>query len=1183
MPTSDTPLAGSWRSKVRGKLDRLRRKSRSSTNNHDGGASDLRVPGYPNALAAELNRLNFHKNQNLAIHVDGASHQSAVTLTEHSETGLGTERETVILPPPDPTSNRQDIENGVIDRSDIHVADSIKVSKVPSDLWSEAYREAVENMGKDVDVAILKGENVAELFTQLEQLDKDTVQESAFLRGVKYLHSLQVPLERFKLALDLATPLTSIEPTTSAVFGVVRGVTAIAISFSTADLDFAKKIGEMLEQLSYIDDCDTLGQRTKKGDIYNALVSVYQKLLEFYNAAFRILTQKGVKIVMRVVLQDGRLPDIIKDFLRHADLLRKLVQKATWEIVEDIKAMLYDQEIAKWLGSGKMSRQHQLHVDLQLIRADNACEFLRADDKFINWFGGTGSQQLVIVGEMGSGKSVAMAFLVDELRRRSQLQLPQPKVCYHYCQNGASGEAAHILCVLILSILEQLPGLKKPFFEWYKRTLVSGLEPATNFKTLEAWLQSTLETLDRPLIFAIDALDECDGQSRRQLLASLKSISEKTPSLKLLVSTRPEEVILKQLDGMSKIAMESNAERDRLIAEKTVETRLPDLTDEVKALVIDALSCSAQGSAIWTRMTVELIDKRRITAPDPMRAFLDKMQQPRQLWELYANVYSRYTGDDSENQILATTALEALAVARRPLSILELGWAAALGAADDTTHTVNDLSKLVDCKRVMSLIHPFVARVDFADANKRQVKLVHQSVKEFVVGSPTLHGSRRADLSRSAVRPIAAVPAPIPHQGIERLESSILAICTRYLLLDEIGNTSLFTEERSALEELPQGVDLFDETLVPTRSSLQCSWDDWEQDMAHFDPTERGFGEFFVYASCHWPEHLGAVSADSLLPCLADMEILCSAGSTRLHNWIAQNCRPGCAIQPRFEFDSTLYDPLSITCLFGSDAMLQRVLEESDLAGPGDAFLPSPVMKAVDQTLQWADVSRLKLLWESKPGQQQIRELEFFRLVLGQWSKSPSQRHRTGWDGAFALLDDVYDKMVEGQWGRALISRAITVGCLPVVRRLFEAAKSRLPLMTELLSISQGENSLIGTAVLANHVDILEYLLEQPGMEAHVRHRNAREENVLHLASRFCNPAVFRQLVPLLRDGVPQRDVRGETVLDRVVTGSSAASRDSRAAASILLASTESVFSEQQLESLGVAELRSLLVSEATS
>jgi len=41
-------------------------------------------------------------------------------------------------------------------------------------------------------------------------------------------------------------------------------------------------------------------------------------------------------------------------------------------------------------------------------------------------------------------------------------------------------------------------------------------------------------------------------------------------------------------------------------------------------------------------------------------------------------------------------------------------------------------------------------------------------------------------------------------------------------------------------------------------------------------------------------------------------------------------------------------------------------------------------MKAVEQTLQWANVSRLRLLWESKPGQQQIREPEFFWLVLRQ-------------------------------------------------------------------------------------------------------------------------------------------------------------------------------------------------------
>lgn len=99
---------------------------------------------------------------------------------------------------------------------------------VSSDLWSAAYREAVENLGEDIDIAILQGKNVAQLFRKLEETEKDVSQESTFLRGVRFLHSLQVPLERFKLALDLASPLASIEPTATTVVGVVRSVTAVS-------------------------------------------------------------------------------------------------------------------------------------------------------------------------------------------------------------------------------------------------------------------------------------------------------------------------------------------------------------------------------------------------------------------------------------------------------------------------------------------------------------------------------------------------------------------------------------------------------------------------------------------------------------------------------------------------------------------------------------------------------------------------------------------------------------------------------------------------------------------------------------------------------------------------------------------------------------------------------------------
>jgi hypothetical protein len=47
---------------------------------------------------------------------------------------------------------------------------------------------------------------------------------------------------------------------------------------------------------------------------------------------------------MKIILETDRLPNIIEEFLKQADTLRKLIDKATLEIVADIRNMLYDGE-----------------------------------------------------------------------------------------------------------------------------------------------------------------------------------------------------------------------------------------------------------------------------------------------------------------------------------------------------------------------------------------------------------------------------------------------------------------------------------------------------------------------------------------------------------------------------------------------------------------------------------------------------------------------------------------------------------------------------------------------------------------------------------------------------------------------------------------------------------------------
>jgi len=70
------------------------------------------------------------------------------------------------------------------------------------------------------------GSNVAQLFKELDDVDR---QESVFLLSVAYLRLIRVSLERFRLALDFAYPLGSIDSAESVVFGVVESVTAVRL------------------------------------------------------------------------------------------------------------------------------------------------------------------------------------------------------------------------------------------------------------------------------------------------------------------------------------------------------------------------------------------------------------------------------------------------------------------------------------------------------------------------------------------------------------------------------------------------------------------------------------------------------------------------------------------------------------------------------------------------------------------------------------------------------------------------------------------------------------------------------------------------------------------------------------------------------------------------------------------
>jgi hypothetical protein len=507
--------------------------------------------------------------------------------------------------------------------------------------------------------------------------------------------------------------------------------------------------------------------------------------------------------------------------------------------------------VNRLLGSEQLERQRQAHTQMRSLRTDAAFDFVLKDSKFKEWWIHSKHQRLVLFGEMDCGKTLTMSFLIDRLNKESEQQLRILDVCYYYC---CIHDTDHdITCALVLSLLNQLPGQKDVFYTWYMERQASGdPDPLANTTELGKHLKEILATRDRSLFVAIDGLDNCSISSRDTVLSLVRTLSENSTQIKIVLSFRPEESILEQLgkEGYLMINMVSDTDRDAIIARRTVETQLPGLKPEAINSIAGKISPLAKGSAMWTKKFVEFIADKGIRTPDKVCMHLEKSLLPDSLPCYYEAMLTRGPYDESRNRQLGAKALGFIAIACRPLSLRELAWAITLSEATEND-TINSLSGLVDHREVMKLIHPFVTRVDYADVDKRQVQLVHQSVEEFA----WLLASGNSSASNLQYKPYF----------FRYVQAEMLDICIRHLLLDEVDTTSLFSKTDLAREHLPREDIPYVGGERGFIHKTQDSWQIWGPNEIQYDPAKHGAGNFFGYATSFWKKHLDAIYEHDIL------------------------------------------------------------------------------------------------------------------------------------------------------------------------------------------------------------------------------------------------------------------------------------------------------------------------------
>lgn len=184
---------------------------------------------------------------------------------------------------------------------------------------------------------------------------------------------------------------------------------------------------------------------------------------------------------------------------------------------------------------------------------------------------------------------------------------------------------------------------------------------------------------------------------------------------------------------------------------------------------------------------------------------------------------------------------------------------------------------------------------------------------------------------------------------------------------------------------------------------------DKEDKEIYYEPGQRGFGEFFVYASCFWLDHF-KVSAPELLPHVSGVVKLCDTSSKRLKNWIGQNCRPECTITPKFDYDSCSQDPLTVTSLHGSEFALRKLLEDDNINIESKEFLRDSIRSTIKQIIQWGDISRLSILFRDPLIGPKVRNIGIFHLIMTQWTSSDKKSRP--WAGCFDLVFDICDAVL---------------------------------------------------------------------------------------------------------------------------------------------------------------------------
>ncbi len=542
---------------------------------------------------------------------------------------------------------------------------------------------------------------------------------------------------------------------------------------------------------------------------------------------------------------------------------------------------------------------------------------------------------LWITGHAGSGKTILSSYITEQLAAKVLSTKMDPLVCFFFCNDGIRNQrdAKAILRSIIFQILMErrnLIGHVKTLLDYDE----GGSHLLNSYERL--WSLFTSIASDAklgPISIIIDALDECEKDSRGRLLDSIAKLIDDLRTMasrcvRFLITSRPYLTITDCFTNYQPYRLPLEEKQNEIDADirLVIEQRVERIAQRTKAkqdtivLLERSLNDNADRTFLWAKFALDILDEELLSAPKDFQRILAEL--PRDLEQTYERFLRKI---QSGKERFAINLLHLILASYRPPSLDEITIIVAMQEATEA-----------GCHNLATLDKEYIRTNMRADINKvlgplvrisdSKVYLVHISLKEFLCTS----------ICELEDKKLSAKYRMDMHQAHKFLASA----CMQYLALDEFAE-DLFTKHRSSLSD---------------GSSPSSSPENEEQDTQSMDilpifgnllqePEEIDAGicavmaqryGLFAYSALHWTRHY-AESQYSAPKSLQDLALRLSdkVKQYQFTNWFRF-----------FWFDSMAstnasfpdFDPLIVASFFDHATSLnliltQRLLEKGESLG----------------------------------------------------------------------------------------------------------------------------------------------------------------------------------------------------------------------------------------------------------